>query len=112
MRKKLNCPNCGAPISGVKCNYCGTQFFDLADMELDKAGYLSIKINGTVHHFKAVPYIIECENFFNDSYIPYGADEIVSTIRPFDKMTVKVEFRVVAEADGTMMRQYIEAEKE
>lgn len=24
--KKLNCPNCGAPITGDKCEYCGTVF--------------------------------------------------------------------------------------
>lgn len=23
---KLNCPNCGAPISGSACEYCGTVF--------------------------------------------------------------------------------------
>lgn len=27
-----NCPNCGAPISGIKCNYCGTAFFDMVDI--------------------------------------------------------------------------------
>lgn len=24
--KDLNCPNCGAPITGDKCEYCGTLF--------------------------------------------------------------------------------------
>ena len=24
--KVTNCPNCGAPISGMKCEYCGTNF--------------------------------------------------------------------------------------
>lgn len=24
--KDLNCPNCGAPITGDKCEYCGTVF--------------------------------------------------------------------------------------
>lgn len=24
--KKHNCPNCGAPISGLECEYCGTNF--------------------------------------------------------------------------------------
>lgn len=23
-----NCPNCGAPITGLHCEYCGTQFKD------------------------------------------------------------------------------------
>ena len=22
---KLNCPNCGAPITGIQCEYCGTR---------------------------------------------------------------------------------------
>lgn len=24
--KQTNCPNCGAVITGVKCEYCGTDF--------------------------------------------------------------------------------------
>lgn len=24
--KRTNCPNCGAPITGMKCEYCGTDF--------------------------------------------------------------------------------------
>ena len=24
--KQTNCPNCGAIITGVKCEYCGTNF--------------------------------------------------------------------------------------
>lgn len=27
-----NCPNCGSPISGTKCEYCGTAFFDTVDI--------------------------------------------------------------------------------
>ena len=26
MRNKTNCPNCGAPITGDKCEFCGTLF--------------------------------------------------------------------------------------
>ena len=26
MNDKLNCPNCGAVITGAKCEYCGTVF--------------------------------------------------------------------------------------
>lgn len=24
--RPLNCPNCGAPVGGWKCEYCGTRF--------------------------------------------------------------------------------------
>ena len=27
-----NCPNCGSPISGTKCEYCGTAFLDTVDI--------------------------------------------------------------------------------
>lgn len=26
LNKQTNCPNCGAVITGVKCEYCGTNF--------------------------------------------------------------------------------------
>lgn len=26
MKNSSNCPNCGAPISGTRCEYCGTDF--------------------------------------------------------------------------------------
>lgn len=32
MTKMTNCPNCGAPLNGIKCEYCGTAFFDMVDI--------------------------------------------------------------------------------
>lgn len=55
MREKTNCPNCGAPISGIKCEYCGTQFFDLADFELYKPGFLRMRIGDKVLLCKMAP---------------------------------------------------------
>ena len=26
LKPKLNCPNCGAPVTGSKCEYCRTDF--------------------------------------------------------------------------------------
>lgn len=31
MKDLLNCPNCGAPIKGSKCEYCGTVFHEKYD---------------------------------------------------------------------------------
>ena len=33
---KHNCPNCGAPRTGSKCEYCGTVFFDFTEINLGK----------------------------------------------------------------------------
>lgn len=39
----MNCPNCGAPITGDKCEYCGTEFSQsrINDLTL-KVDYSSI----------------------------------------------------------------------
>lgn len=50
----LNCPNCGAPIRGAECEYCGTLFYDFAQLEVGKAGYLRLKIGENLLIFKAL----------------------------------------------------------
>ena len=43
----LNCPNCGAPITGDRCEYCGTQFIDTT-VDCNKPFYLKVRHNGTI----------------------------------------------------------------
>ncbi len=33
-----NCPNCGAPVEGTSCRYCGTSFVSLGDVPSIMAG--------------------------------------------------------------------------
>ena len=45
-----NCPNCGAPIDGHKCQYCGTVIFDFASIEVGKPIWISLKTpDGKIH---------------------------------------------------------------
>ena len=39
------CPNCGAPISGWECNYCGAVFYDFSslDISFDKPIFMRFK---------------------------------------------------------------------
>lgn len=53
MKKLLNCPNCGAPITAVECPYCGTLFYDFASIDLDKPSYLRVNVGGTTCLFRA-----------------------------------------------------------
>lgn len=32
--RRLNCPNCGAPIEGQRCAYCGTVFYDFSCIDV------------------------------------------------------------------------------
>ena len=43
---KLNCPNCGAPISADnnKCPYCNTSYFDLSSIDINNNEPFYLKI--------------------------------------------------------------------
>ena len=42
MRDRLNCPNCGAPITSTKCPYCGSVFFDFVTLDDGEQTYTQI----------------------------------------------------------------------
>lgn len=50
----LTCPQCGAPITDEKCEYCGVIFYDFACVECNKPFYLKIKHDDQVNIFKVV----------------------------------------------------------
>ncbi len=43
---KTNCPNCGAPITGMECAYCGTRLEDILRMASGKPVMISFEIGG------------------------------------------------------------------
>lgn len=47
-REQTNCPNCGMPITSDKCEYCGTSFLDIANINTMDRCKLRIKHNGQV----------------------------------------------------------------
>ena len=53
MREQLNCPNCGAPIRGCECEYCGTMFYDFATLDQNKPTYVRVKVNNKLFTFNA-----------------------------------------------------------
>lgn len=54
MRDRTNCPNCGMPIVGAKCEYCGTQFYDMADISADDFCFLRMRLwGGKIYTVKA-----------------------------------------------------------
>ena len=42
-KREINCPNCGAPIRGSRCEYCGTVFAD--EMRADTIGPSKVSIS-------------------------------------------------------------------
>lgn len=68
----LNCPNCGAPITGTKCEYCGTIFYDFANISTDGTpSYVRLKLLDRLIIFKAVTTDVRFEVQSNNEAILY-----------------------------------------
>lgn len=50
----LTCPQCGAPITDEKCEYCGVIFYDFACVECNKPFYLKVKHDDQINIYKVV----------------------------------------------------------
>lgn len=70
-----NCPNCGAPISGDACQYCGTVIWDFATIELHKPQWIKVKHDGEIIMVRAmidnVSTHISSDRFYEWSPIIY-----------------------------------------
>lgn len=59
IRRKTNCPNCGYPIGGYKCEYCGTQIHDFTNFKDGKESFFRLQMpTGDFVTVKAVPRVI------------------------------------------------------
>lgn len=67
MGKLKNCINCGAPLTGSRCDYCGTEYSenDSLHIELDQDAYTGVLSYGGKQYNV---YLSELE-FENDGYV-------------------------------------------
>lgn len=54
MREQLTCPQCGAPITGTECKFCGATFYDFSTLSMDKPCYIRLKTGKFINMFKAI----------------------------------------------------------
>lgn len=110
MRKKseLNCPNCGAPITGEYCPYCGSVFYDWAALDMDKPRYIKIKLGGQTIMAKAI--LRHCAmSTENSPQMLYADDRVYATVMAPPVMTIETEFEVIPD-DGVMYKVIDEKE--
>ena len=73
----FNCPNCGMPITGEKCEYCGTVFIDWAVIDANTPVYIKFRKDNKIMRAKcrvssfAFNQTSEAESFYadNEAYI-------------------------------------------
>ena len=80
MNENLNCPNCGAPVSGEICSYCGTVIYDFATINMDKPTYIKLKKDGNLFIFKALLTELSVEYRYDQMEL-YGDDRILDVVR-------------------------------
>ena len=82
MSGQLNCPNCGAPITGSKCGYCGSVFLDFLNLDMDSGAptFVRMRFDGAVYIFKARPTSIDIRQEFDDVCL-YGDNQVIAKIR-------------------------------
>lgn len=97
----LNCPNCGQPIIGAKCEYCGTIFYDFANLDADGISYVRLKMNGTLCVFRAVINRVESEIDCMDSCLFADDKAVTRYIRPETRLTV--EMTLLPDDKGVLM---------
>ena len=104
MRKKseLNCPNCGAPITGEYCPYCGSVFYDWATLDTSKPRYIKFKLGDKVVMAKAIMRHYEL-NYEESPSTIYAYNKPIAIKAP-PSMTIYTEFEVVPE-DGIIFKE-------
>ena len=97
-----NCPNCGAPIEGVKCPYCGTLLLDFADIEMDKPSYVRIKMYGKVVMLRVVPRTLDVE--YNNDDVLFYADNVPMFVCSPPQGEIALRMDIVPDDEGIYKR--------
>ena len=108
MRKKeeLNCPNCGAPITGEKCEYCGTVFYDWAVIDSEKDFYVKIRLHNNLVMCKARMASCDIKVDSGDT-LYYGDNNPIYVMHVHEPdIEIRPVFRIVPE-DGILYKRRI-----
>jgi hypothetical protein len=96
VKANTHCPNCGAIVKGITCEYCGTQFIDIADLKMGEKAYLRLNYNGAIYTFKVIPSdaTITCDT--SPIYAEYGVDKKIKPSIPTMDRKLELNFYVLA----------------
>lgn len=66
-----NCPNCGAILTGNKCDFCGTEIYDFTSIGDEHPAFIKLRYGGKTIIFRALleyasirfeDYPVHCDN--------------------------------------------------
>jgi len=106
---EYNCPNCGAPIDGVKCAYCGTWFWNIADIDDKKPRYIRIPIGGHKMMFNVIATDISIEQTPNVTEL--YADNVKQAVFTANEVRINLGLTCVSDENGVMAKMKKENEE-
>lgn len=107
-KKQLNCPNCGAPITGIKCEYCGTQFIDFATIDMDRPFYIRVKQGNSLMTCKARAEEFNIRIKQDTMDILYACGEPVYHPRSRNKLEMELKMESAIRDDNDILYEVME----
>ena len=98
-----NCPNCGAPIEGVKCPYCGTLLLDFADIDTSKPTFVRIKMDNRIFMVKVRVDDLTFQQS-NDESVFY-ADSMPQFVVRKPELRIGLQMTALYDEDGIILRR-------
>jgi hypothetical protein len=95
-----NCPNCGAPIDGHKCKYCGTVIFDFAQIKMGEPCWVALDAGDGIKRLAHVimKSIEVVQNPYPRPNWIIDKDEVnIQVTQGFPETTLRIEFDCVPE---------------
>ena len=85
----MNCPNCGAPVTGGRCEYCGTLFLDFGALSMDEPTYMRIRTEEGFSLFRCIVTRAEftLEHKFPEERLAWGEGPVIIQSTPEYKFT-------------------------
>ena len=87
MKDRLNCPNCGAPITSIECPYCGAMFFDIVTLDDRHPTYIRMGWN---------KQIITSQVIMRSANVGFESEALP---------TINIEFIIVPDKEGFLIKQ-------
>lgn len=101
-----NCPNCGAPLNGVQCGFCGTYMYNVADLSAEKPTFIRLNLGGNWVMLRVLVTELELQNNYEPISI-YADNAVIGTVsRP--ELTLHMDMHVVPDEHGIYARKVIE----
>lgn len=100
MNKRANCPNCGKPIIGAVCDYCGSVMYECINVVKFARNKLRIKTDRGLLVANAAYENVKID--VKKNYLPFWADNVRDEIQTTPDVYVDVRLHIKPDKKGRL----------